>query len=159
AFRLHDAGNCLDLWMERDPDNTQALLLQAEVFAARDHLGGAIENCRRVLQLDPEHDEARRPLCGSPLHPRQPPGAERHLEYLNTRLPGDALVEIYRARCRDQLGRPEEAVQILDALLARQPDNVGALYERGKLAIRLKDPAAAENLLRKAAGLAPGDYQ
>src|SRR5262249_26993574 len=60
AYRFGDAAYLLALWRERSPDDLQANLLQGYV---REHVGPeqeAVDNYRRVLEQDPEHDDARR---------------------------------------------------------------------------------------------------
>jgi predicted Zn-dependent protease len=68
------------------------------------------------------------------------------------------VVPVRQARCQDLLGKQEEAASILDGLLARSPDCVEALTERAKLTLRAKDASEAEDLLRRALELEPGNY-
>src|SRR5262249_27670266 len=59
AYRYGDATLLLALWQDRCPDDLEVYLLQGYV---REQIGptrDAVENYRRVLELDPEHDEAR----------------------------------------------------------------------------------------------------
>src|SRR5207302_276038 len=52
-----------------------------------------------------------------------------------------------------------EAARILDDLLTRFPDDTPVLIERARLALQMGDPARAEGWLRKAAELAPWEYE
>jgi predicted Zn-dependent protease len=55
------------------------------------------------------------------------------------------------------LGEPLEAGRLLDALLEKSPDDVGALAERGRIYLEMRQPAEAERWLRMAAGRTPYD--
>src|SRR5262249_39142898 len=63
------------------------------------------------------------------------------------------------ARCRRRLGQPEQARELLDRLLARQPQDRQALSERGQLALENGRPEEAERFLRRAAAVDPNDLE
>src|SRR5262249_35440757 len=84
--------------------------------------------------------------------------AQPHLEYLSRRFPDNLMVQVYLARVEDRAGNPEEAVRILESVLAREPRFAPALAERGKLALRDGQAEQAEKWLRQACTLEPGDY-
>src|SRR5262249_32639896 len=62
-------------------------------------------------------------------------------------------------RCQNMVNRGAEARQLLDGVLARHPDHAAALRTRGQFALADRDPAAAEQWLRRAVAAAPNDYQ
>src|SRR5258708_39694328 len=57
------------------------------------------------------------------------------------------------------LGRPAEARQVLDGILAKHPDHAAALRARGQFALADRNPAEAERWLRQSVAIAPHDYQ
>jgi thioredoxin-like negative regulator of GroEL len=59
------------------------------------------------------------------------------------------------ARCHYNLHEVEEAGRLLAILITTNPDDAGALLERGQLAVHAGQAGEAEPLLRRAAALAP----
>jgi predicted Zn-dependent protease len=157
SYRLEEAGMCLEIWQDQQPDDPQELFLRGQGYELRGRRPDAIASFRRAVELDPEHEPARLHLARLLVQSAQPGEALPHLEYLLRRSPDDPQVQVYLARCRDQLGQQAEAVRLLDGVLARSPDYAPALAARGSLALRDGDLTAAECWLRQAAALAPGD--
>jgi tetratricopeptide (TPR) repeat protein len=159
SYRLREAAYVLDLWRERQPDNTQALLLQALLDADAERYDDAIAQLCRVVELDPDHYEARQRLAGFLLVLGHAADALPHLEYLRRQRPDDLAVQVHLAHCQDLLGHQDEAVKLLDGVLAREPHLPEALAERGKLALRDGQLDQAEAWLREAAEREPSDYE
>jgi Flp pilus assembly protein TadD len=158
-FRYRDAELAINTWLERRPEDVGALYYRAflldQLILQRD----AAAAYRRVLEIDPEHDEARGRLVEVLLQMYTAAEAQEHVEYLRRRRPGDPSLEVSLARCLEQRGQREEAERLLDAVLARYPDHAKALFERAELALRDGDAEAAESWLRRAAAREPGDYK
>jgi predicted Zn-dependent protease len=150
VYRLVEADKILREWLEREPDNTQALVLDGTLHELRLHLSDALACYRRVVELDPEHDEARLRMVNVLVQHSNGSEALPHVEYLRRRLPANAHVQVRQAQCQALLGLEDEARQTLDDLLRHQPHYGPALSERGKLALRAGDTALAEALLREA---------
>jgi tetratricopeptide (TPR) repeat protein len=157
--RPRDAEMALKEWLQRQPDNPQALFFQGQMHDLDMRLHDAIASYRRSLAVDPEMDEVRLRLCATLVQRGQADEARPHLEYLIRRFPENLMVQVYLARAHDQMGRSDEADQILVAVLARQPDFGPALTERGKMALRAGRSVEAEKWLRQAVALELGDYQ
>jgi predicted Zn-dependent protease len=113
---------------------------------------------KQILEINPNHAEARLHLAALLVERALPNEALRHFQRLQQRLGHSPEVQLGVAQCRLQLGELAEARKLLDALLAEQPRYVGALSQRGRLALQEGKPAEAEALLRKAA-LEPNDWQ
>jgi tetratricopeptide (TPR) repeat protein len=156
-FRLAEADAAIQTWLEREPNNPMALLLLGRM--AQDHSADteAAAAYRHALEIDPDLDEARDRLSEMLIDTHQVPEARPHLEYLARRHPDDAGLTVRLAQCRDLLGQQDEAARLLDDLLARRPECVPALAQRGKLALRAGQRAEAEQWLRQAVALAPAD--
>jgi tetratricopeptide (TPR) repeat protein len=155
VYRLQEAEKVLREWQDRDPDNTQALLLDGTLRELRIDLSEALARYRRVVELDPEHDEARLRLVNMLVQQSNGQEALPHAEYLRRRLPGEPQVPLRLAQCQVLLGRQAEAEKTLDDLLHHQPHYAPALAERGKLALRTGETEKAETLLREAVARDP----
>jgi tetratricopeptide (TPR) repeat protein len=158
-YRLQEAKACLSLWLEREPESPRAYFFQGLGYEQAGASQEALASYRRVVQLDPEQDEARQHMAGILVQLRLSEEALPHLEYLVERQPDNDLIQVDLARCRSQLGQQAEAEEILDRILARNKDFPPAVTERGKLAYHAGHMEEAEEWLRRASALQPGDYQ
>src|SRR5262249_35367451 len=59
AYRYGDAAVLVSLWRDRWPDDIQANLFEGYVAEQIGSGEQAVKNFRRVLAVDPDHDEAR----------------------------------------------------------------------------------------------------
>jgi tetratricopeptide (TPR) repeat protein len=155
TYQMRLALACLNRWLEREPDNTQALMWRADTHERLLMYQDALKDLEQVIAIDPQHDEARLRLAEGLVEAHQPEAALRHFEYLASRQPLDTKMMLGLARCRHLLDQLEEAQQLLDALLLASPNDVAALRERGRLALETGQPGEAEQWLRKAWDLAP----
>jgi predicted Zn-dependent protease len=158
-YRLPDAAGYLDKWLALEPNDTQALLLRLSLDQLRRHPDDIIAGYGRILELDPEHDAARFRLASALIETRQYRDALPQLDTLGKRQPKNVAVMVLLAQCRDALGEPEFAEQLLDAVLAREPHDPKALAERGGLALRQGRLEDAEAWLRHAIAHEPGNFQ
>jgi tetratricopeptide (TPR) repeat protein len=157
--RIPDAFACCDRWLERDPDNVQGLYLRGWVASEIQSTKRAIPDLRRVVELDPKRDDARRKLAFNLVKAHYLDEALEHLEYLHRRDPSDLEVEVRIARCEHGLGNGKKAKTMLDQVVAEHPDYGPGQLASGhvdRLAGRLAD---AEEKLRTAIKLMPYDYQ
>jgi len=155
SFRLEEALQSLQLWLESRPDDVQALLWRGEVWERLLHPEDALADYRRALELAPQRDDERLHVAEILITVRQPEEAARHLALLGERRPEDTKVLVNLARCRRLQGQPDEARHILDQVLARTPQDAAALAERGRLELENNRPTDAEPWLREAVALLP----
>jgi predicted Zn-dependent protease len=158
-YRHLDAFGCLDRWLLLEPDCPQALFLRGETYRQAKALQKAVPEYRRVVELDPQRDDARRWLTAGLVEVGRYEEALGHLEYLRRRDPDDPVLVVRVARCHSGLGRTEQAVRLLDGLLARRPHDGQALKARGEVALTAGAAAEAEPWLRAAGRELPYDYQ
>jgi tetratricopeptide (TPR) repeat protein len=158
-YRVGEATLSLKVWLEREPENPRALLLRGSLNEARENPDGAAVDYARVVELAPDHHEARLRLTGLLLDSNQAATAFKHLESLKQHLPDHPLVRVRLALCRYQMGYPAEAEKLLDDVLERHPRFPPALTSRGLLALHAGQPAAAEKWLQQSVVLARGDQQ
>lgn len=161
AFRTIDAMACLSHWLKREPHNVRALELRGATYVSGKGVVKGTEDFRRVLELDPNRWATRWRLIEGLLALGSYEEAAGHLERFAQNNRDDPAIASRLARCYNMLGRPDEARRVIDGALAAHPDDVDCLRTRGHLAMtsRDPDPVAAEPFLRRAAALAPEDYQ
>jgi tetratricopeptide (TPR) repeat protein len=159
TYRFRDARNCLNYWLEQQPDNVQALFLRAAVYLARKQLQKAADDYRRVLQLDPQRREARMALisCLLDVEVRAYSEALPLLQEMLHQQPDDANAQVMLALCREGLAQPQEAAAILDRVLQEHPDHGLALRERGQLALQEGQATEAEHWIRQSLAVMPQD--
>jgi len=157
-FRWGEAGQYLTEWLAESPEDPWALYLFARLQEQRDDLEGAKEYYRRLVELDPEHDEARQRLAQLLVQTRHGEEAEPHVRVLLTRWqPPPRELQVLWAKTLILLGRLDEAQATLDAVLTEHPHYPPALAERGKVALFQEQPQEAIRYLAEAVRLDPGD--
>lgn len=145
------AESALALWLRlrREPaDQVQGLLWRGRLDLLINPQA-AVADFRQALALDPDNFDARLNLAVA-LADYDPQEAARHLEILRGRDAHNSRVAILLAIFRRGLGQLPEAQQLLDDVLATNPDHFSALLERGKVALDAGRPDQAEGFLRRA---------
>ncbi len=158
-YRMVPALHCLDLYLEREPEDVQAWLGRGWVCERLFYWTDAARAYRRAVDLEPENEPARLRLAKTLLLIGPPDKAAEEFETLCQKRPDDAEVLLGLARSRRQQGRLEDADRLLNELTSRQPQNEGVLKERGRVALEAGNPAGAENWLRQAVAKAPHDRE
>lgn len=152
-----DLNRAIELWLAARPgtaDQVQGRLWKARVaFALNKHADG-LTALREALALDPDHYEARYQLAQG-VAQTDPDATIRHFEKLHQTRPDDQRVRFALASSYRTVGRAADARRHLDAMLARDPNDLSALVELGHLELDAGNVAAAEPLLKKAHVRAP----
>jgi predicted Zn-dependent protease len=158
-YRFHwgAAARFLGEWLAVAPDSTAALLLRGKLEEQRLATGPALENYRRVVELDPDHDEGRLRLATLLLANRHGEEALEHLAPLRRRLPNHPEVAVLWAQTLGLQGRNAESRAALAACLRDHPDYPAALAEAGARALTDGDEPEAERFLARATVLDPGN--
>lgn len=154
-YRLIDARDCLDRYLERRPDDVPALLGRGHIWGLLQHYPDAAADYRRAVASEPDNDRARLRLAETLQITGPPEEAAEQFEWLRSHRVNDLAARLGLARAWRQLGRIEPARQLLDDLLAENPRDIGALTERGRLALEAREPKRAADWLRRAVDLAP----
>ena len=157
AFNLPLVKWAVDLWLTHRTarvDQVQGLVWRGRWNELSQNLLQALADYRQAVEMDPEHAQARLRLAEALIR-EEPWEAAPHLEWLQRHRPADPEVQFQMARLRRNLGQPEEASHLLDAVLVAAPSKVPALVERGRVAMDLNRPADAERWLLQAYSLAP----
>jgi tetratricopeptide (TPR) repeat protein len=164
SYRLVRALSALNLFLQRQPDDVQALLGRGWVWEQLFDFGRAVADYRRAVEVDPQNDAARLRLAETLLITGPASAALDHFARLRQHQPGKQTVLLGLACCWRQLGQADEARRLLDGLLEHLPSddpNQDAVLvrERGRLALDEGELAKAEEWLRQAVDLAPHDRQ
>ncbi len=159
TYRIGPALAGVNDWLQRQPDDTQALYLQGCIWLQVQKLQTALGSFHRVLELDPQRDDALWRVTQCLLQLRLYEEANPHLEHLCRTYPHNTEMTVALALARSKQGRASEARQLLDVALAEHPDSEEALRELGRLDLEAGRGAEAEKWLRKAARLNPRDTQ
>ncbi len=158
TYRLSNALECLERWLEDEPENAEALALRGTAWQGLRHTEAALADYREAVALDPAQDEARLRLADLLLAGR-PREALGHFRQLRERQPDNRDVLLGLARCLIALDDVEEARQLLDDLLAQRPDDAQALTERGRIALHAGLATEAEIWLRQSVAADPHDQE
>ena len=154
---MNEADWATRTWVEREPNNAMAQYLRGQVSRERLADSEAAVAFRRALDVDPEFDDARTKLAELLLDTKQGNEAKPHFEYLMRRRPNDLTLRVHLAECCDLIGEQDEAIRLLDKVLARDPHQPSALRVRGKLALNAGTYQVAEPMLREAYERSPWD--
>jgi tetratricopeptide (TPR) repeat protein len=134
-FRLSAALRCLKIILERDPDNVEALVNRGWVLEMTSGALDAMKDYRRALELRPDRDDVRLSLAVL-LVKHDPEEARQELERLIQRKPDNPRVLLGLANVYQAIPEFEDkASSLIEAVLAKDPDNAQALMEKGLIAI------------------------
>ncbi|MBP7143286.1 MAG: tetratricopeptide repeat protein [Opitutaceae bacterium] len=139
----------------RQPRNAQALMLLAEAYRAQKNFNAALEACDTLEHFHPNREPVAL-LRGELLRQlSRPAEARAAFEEALVRNP-DSLRAVDELVILDVQDRHmDQAVARVQAAIARRPDEAGLRITLGKLNLIRKDPAKAEEALRKAVELDP----
>jgi tetratricopeptide (TPR) repeat protein len=148
-LRTGTALRCLRMLLEREPNHIEALLMRAGIEEGNYETREAREDYRRVLELDPERDDARLRLAKNLLNSNL---EEAHalFEQLLRRQADNVDVLLGLAQAEQALGEGDKARAFLDLVLAKEPENSKALTRVGLLLLNAGKIAEAESLFGKA---------
>ncbi len=149
VLRTGAAVRCLRMLLEREPDHIEALLMRAEIEEGNYGARKARADYRRVLELDPERDDARLSLANN-LLTNNAREAHALFEQLLSRKPDNVEVRLGLARAEQALGEWDKARALLETVLNKEPDNSKALARLGMLLLNTGKAAESEALFRKA---------
>jgi tetratricopeptide (TPR) repeat protein len=155
--RLSEALSLLNVWLEEQPDDYEALVRRGWVEEHMFDMDAAADDYRKALALRPDRDNVRQRLTEVLLKRNRTPDALAEAEELLRRQPDNPDANYCYARCLRLLGRGREAEQLLDRLLAGHPRHAKALGMRAQLAVEAGRDQEASELLVRASELDPSD--
>lgn len=120
--RADDAKAFLDEVLEKDPENTQALGLKGNLFAAEDDFASAEDLYKKILAIDAENIGAHSALARLRQAAGDPEGAEAALLAGLEASPDNVNLTIRLAQRRELEGAVEEAIELYDRAYRQAPD-------------------------------------
>lgn len=153
-FRIVEAGEWSARWVELEPDSIKAWELRAELMERLRRRDETIDALRQIIRLNPDHANARLTLARLLVGTHQAvEEAAGHLAWLMEHDPNNPLVLVQLAICRDAQGQTDEAIALLDKVIAKYPPDARAFHHRGRIELNLGRADAALPLLQRAADL------
>jgi tetratricopeptide (TPR) repeat protein len=156
---FHIAHTYIDQWLKLEPDNLRALNWRGVIRERVEYVEGAHDDCVRILEISPGHWAVRVRLVGYLLQGLKLDEAETHLQILLKEHGDDAEVLAHWGQFNAFKGEMEHAKKIFDDLLAKNPDDARALYQRGKLELQEGRPEKAAQMIRRTLELDKGNVE
>jgi tetratricopeptide (TPR) repeat protein len=157
--RYAHAGLVLQVWLEKAPDDPAALYFRGTVREEQGPREEAVDDYRRVLEVDPGHDAARLRLVKLLRQLSRPAEARDALAPMLARPAADPRALVERAECEYALGDRAAAEATARAVLAAVPDDPDALVLLGRCLTDAERLAEAEGVLRRAIEVRPSHFQ
>jgi tetratricopeptide (TPR) repeat protein len=155
--RNAQALHCLDQLLKLRPQNARAHYLMGLTLDQLAQPRAALLAYEKVVELDPEHLDARFRLAEDLVEYRRIPEARHQFEFLRERQPTSVGVLVGLATCLHIQNELSAAQEILESALSKEPDNVRALTEVGRIELESGAFDKAERSLRRALQNAPND--
>ena len=155
TYRLWEALHALNDFLQRRPDDVQALLGRAWVWEKLFYFADAQRDCQRAVEVAPDNLEAHRRLAEVLLVHGTAAEAAEHFAYLLNRQPGEPRFLLGLARCKRTLGEGDKVRPLLAAIPEGDPHHVEALTLLGQVALDENRPAEAVTFLRQAVAADP----
>jgi tetratricopeptide (TPR) repeat protein len=148
-LRLGPALKCLNLLLEKDPDNVNALFDRGRILEGTAGPTDALKDYRRAVELRPDRDDIRIKLARLLLMDN-PKEAMQHFQRLADAKPDDPELLLDLARAYRFIGKADEAAELVEKILKNDPENAFALSEKGALLAATGKAEEGEALLRRA---------
>jgi Flp pilus assembly protein TadD len=145
--------------LTRFPRNPIGRLIRAQMDDVLGKRDSAASACRELLADFPENARAKSLLAGLLYRAQQFAESAELYDELRRKRPDDLSPLLGLERCRDRMGRADDARALVRELEERFPANSEALLECGRFALGDGRAADAERLLRRAVELAPNDHE
>ena len=147
----------LDRWIREEPDSAEPLHWRGWVLERLNNAKAAMDDYQQALKLDPELLTVRLRVAEMLLEDHNPVEALPHLQWLNKKYPDRPDVMARLGQCRFLQGQEQEARSLLEAAVAKLPDDPALLLYLAKLELQDEKPAEAELWLRRLLKVDPFD--
>lgn len=146
-LRTDEAGQLLEMWLQSSPKDAQAYFLKAFLLRSLNQFPQAIEQYRRGLTLAPHKTRMRRQLAEVLMDNDEFDAAGKEIALCRAENPDDDELDFLSAQLAHQQQKLPEALQLLDRVIEKEPENVAARQLRGRIQLELeKYDQAADDL-------------
>jgi tetratricopeptide (TPR) repeat protein len=157
AVHLPEAIDDLNQLLKKQPSNYLALYWRGKAWENWNQFEKAVENYEKALAIRPEFDQARQGYADSLNRIGRVREAVGQYDLLRRRQPDNSTIALSLAGCWEDLAQPGIALELVDDLLAKDPEYVPALVERGRIELRGGYFDKANYYLARALQSAPND--
>lgn len=155
-FSLGDrslADKLLDVVLNKDPSNREALLLRARLLFDQEDYPGAVGNLRQLLRAYPTDPTALQVLAEALLRQGHPGLAMDTLSQLIDIAPNDPGIQVRLAQIKHLTGDNLRAKELLARVTTANPDYAIAWEASARVAIETKDWKGADKAITRLAAL------
>ena len=145
--------------LDQFPKNPIGRLIRAQMDDVLGKRELAATECRELLADFPDNTRAKVLLAGLLFRAQQFEEAAELYDELRHKRPDDLSPLLGLVRCRDRMGRTDEARLLVQELEERFSGKSEALLECGRFGLTDGRVSDAERLLRRAIELAPSDHE
>jgi tetratricopeptide (TPR) repeat protein len=156
-YRNADASASIKIWLDLQPNCIQAIFYRGCLDQRSHAYEKAVDDFMKVIEVDPDRDSVRLRLITCLLSTNQLKAALEQAQKVYQSRPNDLDVIVALANCYYNLGQFQEGADLLDPLLANNPNYAPALIGRGQIALQTEQPDDALKYLRKAVEVSPID--
>ena len=151
--RLAEAETYFGRWCAARPEDPEAYDQRIKLWVRWSRLGNAVEDARRLLELQPENRKLRQQLPRWLMILGRFEEAEQECRRFLQTWPDDPWVLLIQALLDQRQGRPEAAVPVVDRLVRAYQDFPEAFVLRGILYLDSNQPGEAIPWLQRAAAI------
>jgi tetratricopeptide (TPR) repeat protein len=155
AVRLPEGIEYLNQVIQKQPTNILALYWRGRAWESWNQFEKAIGDYEKALAVRPGFDRARQGYAECLNRIGRVREAVGQYELLHRRQPENSRIVLSLAGCWEDLRELEKARELVEELLAREPESIPALVERGRIDLRKGHLDQAEETLNRALKLAP----
>ncbi len=155
AVHLPQAIECLNQVVQKQPSNTLALYWRGRAWESWNQFEKALDDYEKALAVRPDFDRARQGYAECLNRIGRVREAVGQYDLLRRRQPDNSGMILSLAGCWEDLHELEKAQELVNELLTREPENVAAMVEKGRIALRKGQFDQAEESVEQALKLAP----
>jgi tetratricopeptide (TPR) repeat protein len=156
-YRLDNAWQCLQRWLQLQPDNVEALFLRGKYYTLVANLDMALADLQRALELDPTRVEARILLGQTFRQHHRTPEATAEFQLVLQQRADNFEARLGLAGCYVDEGSWSKAEATLEGIGQSKAEDGELPYLRGRIAEGQGQYERAVSFLRAAIAVRPSD--
>jgi tetratricopeptide (TPR) repeat protein len=158
TYRFDLAWQCLQHWLQRQPENVEALFLRGTYYSLKLDFEATVADLRHVLELDPEHIPARLLLAQSLKESNHPLEAANEYAAVLGQDPENFTARLGMASHHLDLEQWSEGRALLEDLSREQPLNTEVMILRARAEAGEGRVGEAGRLLKEVLAINPGSH-